>query len=284
MTRARAPSQLVGMDVVKTPARLTPATSALAPPKVARESGSPDVPPLFIVSVGCPCEEPSVWKTEKDGETYNCVFYFALRPETTAALAALTAGEAAGGGGAAAAAAACPAAVRLLREYCRQAPRDEKFRGRVKAIAHIVNFDELGLPSWLKGYNAKPVLIQKSGAVHVGPDFIEMDVDIRGWSILSKQGLFTLFPHFKDILVEIGFVIEGRDDDEMPEARARARARLALPRPRRARASLRRRAPSLLRPTPIQAMLGCNLFNIDPTTVRPIGAVGPDDMSGKAEC
>ena len=158
------------------------------------------------------------------------------------------------------------------------------WRWRFKAIAHIVNFDELGLPSWLKGYNAKPVLIQKSGAVHVGPDFLEMDVDIRGWSILSKQGLFTLFPHFKDILVEIGFVIEGRDDDEMPEARARARARLALPRPRRARASLRRRAPSLLRPTPIQAMLGCNLFNIDPTTVRPIGAVGPDDMSGKAEC
>ena len=45
----------------------------------------------------------------------------------------------------------------------------------------------------------------------------EMDVDIRGWSFLSKQGLFTLLPSFKDILVEIGFVIEGRDDDEMPE-------------------------------------------------------------------
>ena len=187
-----------------------------------------------------------MWKTEKDGETYNCVFYFALRPETTAALAALTAGEAAGGGGAAAAAAACPAAVRLLREYCRQAPRDEKFRGRFKAIAHIVNFDELGLPSWLKGYNAKPVLIQKSGAVHVGPDFIEMDVDIRGWSILSKQGLFTLFPHFKDILVEIGFVIEGRDDDEMPEVRAacaRSSSCRALARRRGRRASLKRRAP-----------------------------------------
>merc|ERR1711908_99791 len=85
-----------------------------------------------------------------------------------------------------------------------------------------------GLPSWLKQYNAKPVLIQKSGALHAGADFLEMDVDIRGWSYPSKSGLYTLLPSFKDILVEIGFVIEGRDDDEMPEA-----------------------------------MLGCNLMNID---------------------
>ena len=36
------------------------------------------------------------------------------------------------------------------------------------------------------------------------------------WAYLAKKGLYTLTPTFPDFIVNVGFTIEARKDDEMP--------------------------------------------------------------------
>ena len=37
------------------------------------------------------------------------------------------------------------------------------------------------------------------------------------WAFLAKKGLHTLIPTFPEFIFNIGFTIEGRSDDELPE-------------------------------------------------------------------
>ena len=264
------------MDVVKTPARLTPATSALAPPKVARESGSPDVPPLFIVS-RLPVRGAVGVEDGEGRRDLQLRLLPALRPETAALPRSPRRGR---GGGAR----PRPRRVPGRRGCCAStAGRRRAARSSAGGSRRSRTSSTSTSSGCCRGSraNAKPVLIQKSARPR-RPDFLEMDVDTAAGR--SSQAGPSRPSHLQGHPRRDRLRHRGPRRRRERRRRALARARVSLSRARRARASLRRRAPSLLRPTPIQAMLGCNLFNIDPTTVRPIGAVGPDDMSGKAEC
>jgi len=46
---------------------------------------------------------------------------------------------------------------------------------------------------------------------------MEMDILVKEWSIISRQGLFSLMPRYKDTDAQVGFVLQGADDDELPE-------------------------------------------------------------------
>ena len=85
----------------------------------------------------------------------------------------------------------------------------------------IEDLATLGL-DYLSSYNGKPVLIQKTGAVFTGNlpsgrKFLEMRCDVHGWGIMSKRGLVSVIPRIKDMTMDMGFVIEGREEDELPE-------------------------------------------------------------------
>ena len=109
----------------------------------------------------------------------------------------------------------------LLRHWLCNAPDDFALRSRFKAIMMVEDLSALGL-EYLNGYNGKPVLIQKTGAIFTGTlpsgrKFLEMRCDVHGWGMMSKRGLVSVMPRIKDMTMDMGFVIEGREDDELPE-------------------------------------------------------------------
>ena len=46
---------------------------------------------------------------------------------------------------------------------------------------------------------------------------MEMSVDVRVWRYLAKKGLNILKDRFSELELDVGFVIEGRADSELPE-------------------------------------------------------------------
>ncbi|GMI37148.1 hypothetical protein TeGR_g13475 [Tetraparma gracilis] len=113
-----------------------------------------------------------------------------------------------------------PAAA-LLRSWLLLSPSSPELRSRFKAICKLSNAGELGL-DYLERYNGKPVLVQKTGRVEGGllpggQRYLEMVCDVHGWGMFSKRGLVAVVPKLKDMVLDVGFVIEGRSEDELPE-------------------------------------------------------------------
>ena len=99
----------------------------------------------------------------------------------------------------------------------RRAPEDADFRGRFKVIASVKNMDTLDLPSFIQNYNAKPVLITKSGSIFTGENYVEVDIRVHRFSYLARKGLNYLQGKFSQMIFDVGFVIEGRGEEELPE-------------------------------------------------------------------
>lgn len=199
----RALMDLVAVDFVKTKYNVNNIGSEVALPDTSDlDTHHPDVPPIFIISWQLPVGQTSMFGTVTDGPGYHAVLYFKIRPEVCDELKDLsTARE----------------AVKLFAEYCKKAPEDPAFRARFKAMAYVDNLDQMGFPSFITKYNAKPVLIRKTGNLIRGPNYLEMDINVHSFAAMAKKGISMLMPAFKDMYINIGFTIEGRDDSELPE-------------------------------------------------------------------
>ena len=199
--------ELYTVDLVRTPERLRESTMVFKPPSIPGvtdvTTGSAYIPPMIIVSCGIPSEEPSMFNSEPDGASFMAIFYFVISEETLAALK----------GGIDTA----PPAVRLLEEWCRRSETEPAFRGRFKAMCILDDIEKQGLPMPIPGYNGKPVLINKSGEFFRRENHIEMTVNVHLFAYIARKMLYTIQPKFPTMCLNVGFVIEGRDDDELPE-------------------------------------------------------------------
>lgn len=48
------------------------------------------------------------------------------------------------------------------------------------------------MPASIAAYNAKPVLIRRTGSLHRGPGYIEMNVHVHKFANLAKQSIHFL--------------------------------------------------------------------------------------------
>ncbi|KAL7574646.1 hypothetical protein ACA910_002995 [Epithemia clementina (nom. ined.)] len=134
-------------------------------------------------------------------------------------------------------------AVRLFNEWCKTAPTNPNVQGRFKFISHFANLDELGLPSWISKWSGKPVLIKRAGKTGFlyqqnettkrsvpspsssSPssclsinNVMEMEISLHPFPWLTKKALSYLTESFfHKALPVFGFVIEGREEAELPE-------------------------------------------------------------------
>ena len=166
-------------------------------------SGIPDV---LIVHVQMPHDAPSMFQPSTDGPGTECVIY--LRP--TQRFNAEACGVA-----------SIAPAARLFIKWCNEAAIDEKMRGRFKCMALVRNLEAHNL-GWVAPYNGKPVLITESGRCRGGElpgniRYLEMTANVHQWGYLAKKGFVSLLPKFRELRLDIGFTIEGRSDDELPE-------------------------------------------------------------------
>lgn len=199
-------------------ARVAEMGSLLELPPPARVSPDSDVPALFVVVAQVPSETgPLKAKHDADGHGYQMAICFQLTARTASELQCLKDAPDA-------LSAERRAALKLLKRYCRVAPGEPQLgaaeRGRFKVLAQIRNIDEVAIPAFAKGYNGKPALINKTGVLtRCGPDdaYLNMDVNIHGFGYMARSGLQSIFRDFQDFILSIGFTVESRADDELPE-------------------------------------------------------------------
>ncbi|CAM9950646.1 unnamed protein product [Ectocarpus sp. 4 AP-2014] len=111
-----------------------------------------------------------------------------------------------------------PESMRLLVEWMRRAQDDGNFRGRFKAIGDIVNMDEVGLPSIARRFSGKPILLYgKESSMVKGPGYVELDLNAHAFSYVGRKGLYMTLEKWKRAVFRIGFLLEGRTDEEQPE-------------------------------------------------------------------
>lgn len=68
-------------------------------------------------------------------------------------------------------------------------------------------------------YNGKPVLIRRTGTIFKDPAnrYLEMNIHVHKFATMAKQSIYMLTSRANSMNMNIGFVIEGREDKELPE-------------------------------------------------------------------
>jgi len=182
-------------------------------------------PEIFIVSIAIPTEAPKLGYSADDGPGATIVGYFKMKEETRTILRRITATsydpltdssdseidvqkQLTNG-------------VRLWEQYCQVAPTDPTFQARFKLIPSA-NLEEMGCPSYIAKYNAKPVLIKRNQVTGFFTDYptlnaMEFDISLHPFPYLLKQGMAYMKEYFDKSVWTFGFVIEGRNNDELPE-------------------------------------------------------------------
>jgi hypothetical protein len=94
-------------------------------------------------------------------------------------------------------------------------------RDRFKAIGIVVNPQEQKLGRTerhlLETYNGQPILTRPQHRFYRGDGYFEVDVDAHEFNFVARKGLVGVSEHFRNMVVDFGYVIEGQEDAELPE-------------------------------------------------------------------
>ncbi|EQC34345.1 hypothetical protein SDRG_08117 [Saprolegnia diclina VS20] len=164
---------------------------------------------LLIINCQVPCYAPSnpLWgEKQGDGDGFNFVTYYAI-PEAVRDKLQMEP--------------ACnEPAIRLLRAFLDDG-NDPIIRDRLKAIGIVVNPAEQALGRTerhlLETYNGQPILTRPQHRFYRGDGYFEVDIDAHLFNYVARKGLCGVTDHFGNMVVDFGFVLEGQEDDELPE-------------------------------------------------------------------
>jgi len=166
------------------------------------KTNHPKVPPIFIVQMQLPTDSPPLFGSVEDGPGWAVVFYFKITEDTCNQLKDLSTAS---------------AAVKLFVTYCENAEKDFAWRSRLKMIGCCSNLEELGVPGAIATYNAKPVMIRKTGSIYRGPSYLEVNINVHKWPTYVQKCIQYMYSQSTLMYLQVGFVIEGREDDDLPE-------------------------------------------------------------------
>lgn len=122
-----------------------------------------------------------------------------------------------------------PPHLKLWKQYVQLAETMPVLNGCLKGVASVDNIHDeaLGLPRLVKQYNAKPVLMaatalvgERPGVVkvHRDDDYFEFALDVgNDFAAMSNHVLFSMRPTFPKLVLDIGWLVEGRASNELPE-------------------------------------------------------------------
>lgn len=187
-------------------------------------------PEILIVSFALPTAIPKLGRTSTDLRGYIVTGYYRMRQETKKVLRVITNPQVdtsdekdrlqeeigkdyqkiVNG-------------VRLWETWCREAPSDPEMQKRLKFIPKGENLRELGVPSWICKYNGKPMLIKRPGVTgflysYPEQNAMEIGISLHPFPYMFKQAMTYLRDnYFPKMLMTFSFVIEGRNEEELPE-------------------------------------------------------------------
>jgi hypothetical protein len=186
------------------------------------EDDEDDYPQMLVVNFMLPKEFPSIWGTP-DGEGWSVVVVFAITQDARQAMRKHADG-------------ACtdddPGWAPLLHDFlgaCTDDDLDEaakKIHDRMKLIVKFANPGavEMGSiqKSLVKQFNGKPVLTRPQhsffkGTTDKGVPYFELDLDVHIFNSLARRGFYSMMSSMAKVVLDIGVVLEGKSDDELPE-------------------------------------------------------------------
>lgn len=203
--------RMVGIDIFRSEKGVSPIAplfdlSTLGS-AATKEFTHPSVPRIFIINAVLPDFSPSMLGKKDGGPWLHIVIFFEITPESAEMIHHMDSPE------------QCDPAHRLFAQWCKEAEEDVKMRSRLKFFVHVHNYEAIGLPSMLAGYNAKPLLITNSGTFFRGPgnSHIEMTINVGVFGFIARKGLHSLKHRLPEMDCSFGLCIEARQDEEMPE-------------------------------------------------------------------
>ena len=193
------------VDVFCTDNRMDNVTQHMELPDCSElQINNPHVPPIFCVQVQMPSDPPASSISPfivEDGPGWAIVVYFKMTQKTCDQLNGVEKAF---------------SAVKLFAKWCENY-QDPAWKARFKVIASCLNMEELGVPSMISSWNAKPVLIRKTSTLYKTPKYLETTIHVFKFANMAKASIHMLTSRCSQMFMEIGFTIEGRGNPELPE-------------------------------------------------------------------
>jgi hypothetical protein len=173
------------------------------------------LPACFIVNWMIPEYAPAnpVWgKAQDDGEGQSLVYYMVLSDRTVEDLKKPPE--------------EWPPALKLVKRFVDgtdegDAKTASPPRQRFKVITRVCNLTQVDFNSatrkLLTQYNEKPFLTRTTISLDSQPDCFEVNIDVHNFGYLSRMGLSGVKGTLRNVVFDVGFVVQGDDDFELPE-------------------------------------------------------------------
>ncbi|MDC3321742.1 DUF1336 domain-containing protein [bacterium] len=163
------------------------------------------IPFYFVVNIEFPDYDPPMLYDRTDGIGYSLVIYFTRKQDVDWS--------------------SKNNAASLLRKFAHSSldgSSRKTMKGRFKCICQVAKLDELEdvgmiLRNTLKKFNGKPFLAAPMQRYYEGQDYLEVDVDVHEFTWAARKGVRSVRDMIKDFEVDLGFLVEGRGDEECPE-------------------------------------------------------------------
>eukprot|EP00484_Ammonia_sp_Unknown_P026459 CAMPEP_0197028196 /NCGR_PEP_ID=MMETSP1384-20130603/7936_1 /TAXON_ID=29189 /ORGANISM="Ammonia sp." /LENGTH=501 /DNA_ID=CAMNT_0042457161 /DNA_START=264 /DNA_END=1769 /DNA_ORIENTATION=- len=171
------------------------------------------LPPIIIINVMIPNYPPEIMGGKDDGEGYQIVLYANLSPEIQSILIEHAKNPQK---------TRLPASVQLFREFIHSDLVNSQIRNRFKVIARIMNTNhtDFGFLAnrLVKRYNGKPFLARTSSTFyHEEGKYFAADIDAHVFGYPARQGLSYVKGTIQTAIYDVGFVIEGISNEQLPE-------------------------------------------------------------------
>ena len=164
------------------------------------------LPPLFILNFMIPNYSPVLMGDKSDGDGFQLILYAHLSSEIANEWKQNKISPAMG----------------LLRDFIHSDLVHSKLRNRFKVIARVMNpnhvsFGFLG-NRLVKQYNGTPFLARTSSTFyHEKGRYFAADIDVHKFGYPARRGLSYVKDTIESAIFDIGVVIEGETNDELPE-------------------------------------------------------------------
>lgn len=164
------------------------------------------LPPLFILNLMVPNYAPELMGNKSDGEGYSLIFYAHLTSHTQQLIKQ---GK-------------MLPAIDLMKDFIHSDLVNSELRNRFKCIVRLMNPSHTNFGflanKLVKRYNGKPFLARTSSTFYHEPGrYFAADIDVHVFGYPARQGLSYVKDTIQTAIYDIGFVIEGHTNEQLPE-------------------------------------------------------------------
>lgn len=183
------------VDVFKTNDVVNNIAQKFQLPDVSDMNTNNKIPQYFVVQIQLPLNVPTFFAQKKDTQSLAIVLFFKLNDTIDKN----------------------STQIALFEKWCNNAIADNEWKGRFKLTNKCSNLKDVGFSSFIESYNAKPILIRRTSSVFKGHNYIEVDIHVHEFDSMAQRSINMLMLKSSKLFMQMGFTIEGRKLEELPE-------------------------------------------------------------------